>query len=78
VGAAKRSADQEAALAGESAANRFASQSGGCIFTGSELRFCPVTYDAFAREAFYIRRKATITRSLRGGAIIAARLKYIL
>jgi Haem-degrading len=84
-GAASAQQDQEVAPAGASAANRFASQSGGIASSpAANCGSVPVTYfiksrctTLLQREAFYIWGMATITRSLRGSAISPALLKYI-
>jgi hypothetical protein len=73
------------ALAGASAANPFASQSGGSASTpAADSGSAPVTYfdkirwtTDLQREAFYILGMVAITRSLRVGAIRPARLRYI-
>jgi glc operon protein GlcG len=84
-GAANAQQDQEVALVGASAATRFASQSDGNASSAApNSGSAPVTYfdkirwtTHLKREAFYIRGTATITRSLRVGAISPARLKYM-
>jgi Haem-degrading len=76
-GAANAQQDQEVALAGASAANRFASQRAGIASSpAANSGSVPVTYfikirwtTHLQREAFSIWRMATISRSLRVSAI---------
>jgi uncharacterized protein GlcG (DUF336 family) len=83
-GAANAQQDQEVALAGASAANRFASQSGGSASSPAPNSGpAAVTYVDKTHGRLICKRRrlypgtATINRSLRVGAISPARLKYI-